>query len=138
MFPIEAFQSTLKKLAAILHLQEIPFHLTGGVTNVAYSEPRMTQGIDIVVSNEKLTNKLEHVLAAFEISDFSKAKSFRNCSNWCRVSSVTVIQIPNEKRLQVSSPHFITVEGGGLHFWSSEALFTVSVSQMPNANKISV
>ena len=70
MFPIETFQSTLKKLAAILRQQEIPFHLTGGVTNVAYSEPRMTQGIDIVVSNEKLTNKLEQVLAAFEISDF--------------------------------------------------------------------
>ena len=70
MFPIETFQSTLKKLADILNQQEIPFHLTGGVTSVAYSEPRMTQDIDIVVSNERLTNKLEQVLAAFETSDF--------------------------------------------------------------------
>ena len=53
MFPIETFQSTLKKLADILHQQEIPFHLTGGVSSIAYSEPRMTQDIDIVVSNER-------------------------------------------------------------------------------------
>ncbi len=70
MFPIETFQSTLKKLADILNQQEIPFHLTGGVTSVAYSEPRMTQDIDIVVSNEKLSNNLEQVLTAFKASDF--------------------------------------------------------------------
>ena len=70
MFPIETFRSTLKKLADILNQQEIPFHLTGGVTSVAYSEPRMTQDIDIVVSNEKLSNNLEQVLTAFKASDF--------------------------------------------------------------------
>ena len=70
MFPVEAFQNTLKKLADILQQQQIPFHLTGGVASIAYAEPRMTQDIDIVVGNEKLANKLGQVIAAFETSDF--------------------------------------------------------------------
>ena len=70
MFPVEAFQNTLKKLADILQQQQIPFHLTGGVTSIAYAEPRMTQDTDIVVGNEKLANKLGKVIAAFETSDF--------------------------------------------------------------------
>ena len=70
VFPVEAFQQTLKKLADILLQHEIPFHLTGGVTTIAYAEPRMTQDIDIVVSNEKLTSNLESVIAAVEVSEF--------------------------------------------------------------------
>lgn len=70
MFPVEAFQNTLKKLADILQQQQIPFHLTGGVTSIAYAEPRMTQDIDIVVGNEELANKLGQVIAVFETSDF--------------------------------------------------------------------
>ena len=70
MFPIKVFQNTLKKLADILQQQEIPFHLTGGVTSIAYAEPRMTQDIDIVVSNEKLAMNLGRVIAAFTASDF--------------------------------------------------------------------
>ena len=70
MFPVEAFQNTLKKLADILQQQQIPFHLTGGVASIAYAEPRMTQDIDIVVGNEELANKFGQVIAAFETSDF--------------------------------------------------------------------
>ena len=78
VFPVKAFQHTLKKLADILLQHAIPFHLTGGVTSIAYAEPRMTQDIDIVVSNEKLASNLESVIAAVEASDFLfDEKSFR-------------------------------------------------------------
>ena len=43
MFPVEAFQSTLGKAAAIFWQLRIRFHLTGGETSVLYGEPRMTQ-----------------------------------------------------------------------------------------------
>ncbi len=39
MFPIESFRKTLLKIVEILRSLEIPFHLTGGVTSVAYGEP---------------------------------------------------------------------------------------------------
>ena len=49
MFPAETFRNTLGTLAAILTGRGIRFHLTGGVTSIAYGEPRMTQDVDMVV-----------------------------------------------------------------------------------------
>ena len=70
MFPIESFRKTLLKIVDILRRYEIPFHLTGGVTGVAYGEPRMTQGIDIVLSNEATRKRLDGLLATLVESDF--------------------------------------------------------------------
>ena len=70
MFPIEAFQKTLVKIVDILQLLKIPFHLTGGITSVAYGEPRLTQDIDIVVHNESACMRLEQLLVALTQSDF--------------------------------------------------------------------
>lgn len=36
MFPIESFRKTLLKIVEVLQSLEIPFHLTDGVTSVAY------------------------------------------------------------------------------------------------------
>ena len=55
MFPIESFQKTVLKFTAILNHIEIPFHLTSGVTGVAYGEPGLTQDIDIVIQNDAVS-----------------------------------------------------------------------------------
>ena len=70
MFPVEAFQSTLGKVAEIFQQLGIRFHLTGGVTSVLYGEPRLTQDIDIVVDNQALTDRLDFFLASLDESDF--------------------------------------------------------------------
>ena len=70
MFPIEAFQSTLGKMAVILRRYQVPFHLTGGVTSVAYAEPRMTQDIDIVVENARFSANLQEIITDLSKSDF--------------------------------------------------------------------
>ena len=70
MFPIEAFQATLEKFAAILREHQIRFHLTGGVTSIVYAEPRMTQDIDIVVDNAALSQNLEKIIGVLSTSDF--------------------------------------------------------------------
>jgi hypothetical protein len=70
VFPIEAFQSTLEKLTVILRRYQVPFHLTGGVTSVAYAEPRMTQDIDVVVENAIFSANIQEILADFSKSDF--------------------------------------------------------------------
>lgn len=70
MFPVEAFQSTLGKVAEIFRRLGIRFHLTGGLTSVLYGEPRMTQDIDIVVDNPALNNQLDSFLALVGKSDF--------------------------------------------------------------------
>ena len=70
MFPIESFRKTLLKIVEILQRLEIPFHLTGGVTCIAYGEPRMTQDIDIVLQNESTRRQLAQLLSALEQSDF--------------------------------------------------------------------
>lgn len=58
MYPAEIFRDTLSRLLAILNRHEVRFHLTGGITSVAYGEPRMTQDIDIVVENAGLSRIL--------------------------------------------------------------------------------
>lgn len=70
MFPVDAFRTTLGKIISILQQFNIKFHLTGGVTSIAYSEPRMTQDIDIVVENAPLKNKLEPFIGSLRSSDF--------------------------------------------------------------------
>lgn len=70
MFPIESFQNTLLKIVAILQQQSIPFHLTGGITGVAYGEPRLTQDIDIVLKNSATSDRLDSLIDALDESDF--------------------------------------------------------------------
>lgn len=70
MFPIEAFQATLQKLTKILRKHDIAFHLTGGVTSIAYGEPRMTQDVDVVVRNEQISGCLRNFVQTLDLSDF--------------------------------------------------------------------
>lgn len=70
MFPIESFKNSLLKFVKILNQQEIPFHLTGGITGVAYGEPRLTQDIDIVVENAASVKMIEKLLVELTNSDF--------------------------------------------------------------------
>ena len=70
MFPIESFKNSLLKLVEILNRQEIPFHLTGGITGVAYGEPRLTQDIDIVIQNATSVAKLESLITELTDSEF--------------------------------------------------------------------
>jgi hypothetical protein len=70
MFPAEIFRNTLSRLLEILTHQEVRFHLTGGITSVAYGEPRMTQDIDIVVDNPSLAATLDAFLTAAKQAGF--------------------------------------------------------------------
>ena len=70
MFPIESFKNALLKFVEILNRQEIPFHLTGGITGVAYGEPRLTQDIDIVIQNATSVAKLESLINELTDSEF--------------------------------------------------------------------
>jgi len=46
------------------------YHLTEGITSVAYGEPRMTQVIDIVLQNEAAAEGHLHFSRALSHSDF--------------------------------------------------------------------
>lgn len=70
MFPVEIFQSTLGKLTTILRRHEIRFHLTGGLTGVAYGEPRMTQDIDVVIDPIQTRAALSDFIRSISGSDF--------------------------------------------------------------------
>jgi len=70
MFPIEAFRTTLEKIIKILRAFQIQFHLTGGVTSIAYCEPRMTQDVDIVIDNDAVTRQLDSFIKSLQDSDF--------------------------------------------------------------------
>ncbi len=54
MLPAEGFRPTLSKLVAVLDRFGIRFHLTGGITSVAYGEPRMTQDLDLVLDRDRV------------------------------------------------------------------------------------
>ncbi len=70
MFPPEAFQSTVHKVAHILRRLGIRFHLAGGVTSILYGEPRMTQDIDLVVDPRGIRPQLAVFLDNLRESDF--------------------------------------------------------------------
>ena len=70
MFPIEIFRTTLGKIIQILNKYKIRFHLTGGITSIAYGEPRMTQDVDIVVDNKAIMTQLDSFLDSLRASDF--------------------------------------------------------------------
>lgn len=70
MYPAETFRETLAKLAAILDRLGIRFHLTGGVSTIAYGEPRMTQDVDLVVDPLPLAAQLTQFLSAVEAAGF--------------------------------------------------------------------
>jgi hypothetical protein len=70
MFPIDTFRITLEKIIEILRTYEIKFHLTGGVTSVAYGEPRMTQDVDIVVHNGAILRQMDSFIESLRASDF--------------------------------------------------------------------
>ena len=70
MLPIETFRATLGKIIKILQIFQIRFHLTGGVTSIAYSEPRMTQDVDIVIDNNAVTSQLNSFIKSLQDSDF--------------------------------------------------------------------
>jgi len=48
----------------------VRFHLTGGITSVAYGEPRMTQDVDVVVENAAMARAIEPFIAAATQADF--------------------------------------------------------------------
>lgn len=64
MFPAEIFRDTLSRLTAVLSGCAVRYHLTGGITSIAYGEPRMTQDIDIVVDNAAIARTLDAFLTA--------------------------------------------------------------------------
>lgn len=70
MYPNELFRSTLTKLAAVLNRFAIRFHLTGGITAVAYGEPRMTQDVDVVIDGDAALRHRDVFLSALSSAGF--------------------------------------------------------------------
>ena len=70
MYPPDIFRNSLSRLVAILHRLGVRFHLTGGITSVAYGEPRMTQDVDVVVENAAMARAIEPFIAAVTQADF--------------------------------------------------------------------
>jgi hypothetical protein len=70
MFPVESFRDTLVRLAGILDRLSIRFHLTGGVTTLAYGEPRMTQDFDVVIDPRQTAQQLEPLLENLRAANF--------------------------------------------------------------------
>lgn len=64
MYPPDIFRLSLSRLVAILRRHGVRFHLTGGITSVAYGEPRMTQDVDVVVENAAIARAIEPFIAA--------------------------------------------------------------------------
>lgn len=70
MFPVEAFEHTIGKFAAIAEAIGLPFHITGGSISSAYGEPRLTQDIDIVVAPDVARIRIDDLIAQLACSDF--------------------------------------------------------------------
>lgn len=70
MFPADTFRVTLEKIIVILESYHIRFHLTGGITSVAYGEPRMTQDVDIIIDNKAVRSQLDAFVESLRSAEF--------------------------------------------------------------------
>lgn len=70
MLPAEGFQPTLSKLAAVLNRLGIRFHITGGLTSVAYGEPRLTQDVDLVLDRDRVLTVQDEFLSSLSQAGF--------------------------------------------------------------------
>jgi hypothetical protein len=70
VLPAEGFRPTLSKLVAVLDRFRIRFHLTGGITSVAYGEPRMTQDLDLVLDRDRVLAVHDEFLSALSPAGF--------------------------------------------------------------------
>ena len=80
MLPVEIFRPTLTKLVEVLRRLGIRFHLTGGITAVAYGEPRMTQDLDLVIDAAAATRNRDALLAALIEAGFYLEESSARAS----------------------------------------------------------
>jgi len=70
MYPPDIFRHSLSRLVAILQCHGVRFHLTGGITSVAYGEPRMTQDVDVVVENAAIARAIDPFITAASQAGF--------------------------------------------------------------------
>jgi len=70
MYPPDIFRHTVSRFVDILQRHGVRFHLTGGITSIAYGEPRMTQGVDVVVENVAIAQAMDPFIAAAEQAGF--------------------------------------------------------------------
>ena len=84
MLPAEGFQPTLAKLVDVLNRLGIRFHLTGGITSVAYGEPRMTQGVDLVLDRDRVLAVRDEFLSSLSDAGFLFSEPTANRAIECR------------------------------------------------------
>ena len=70
MLEVEVFRPTLTRLVGVLDRTGVRFHLTGGVTAVAYGEPRMTQDIDLVIDSAAALGNVDAFLGELAAAGF--------------------------------------------------------------------
>ena len=75
MLPVDVFRPSLTKLVEVLRRVGIRFHLTGGITAVAYGEPRMTQDLDLVIDASAAARHRDELLAALRQVNASQCRS---------------------------------------------------------------
>ena len=75
MYPIDEFQDSLRRIVGVLNRLSVRYHLTGGAATIAYSEPRLTQDIDLVLDRQQLGQRVEEFIAAVDSEGFTFDKS---------------------------------------------------------------
>ena len=70
MYPPDIFRHTVSRFVDILQRHGVRFHLTGGITSIAYGEPRMTQDVDVVVENIAIARAMDSFITAAEQAGF--------------------------------------------------------------------
>ena len=84
MLAAEGFQPTLSKLVDVLNRFGIRFHLTGGITSVAYGEPRMTQDVDLVLDRDRVLAVRDEFLNSLSDAGFLFSEQTAHRAIECR------------------------------------------------------
>ena len=75
MFPVEEFRDSLLRITGILNRLDVRYHLTGGAALIAYTEPRLTQDIDLVVDRNQLLPRFDEFVINVEQEKFTFEKT---------------------------------------------------------------
>ncbi|MCZ7649340.1 MAG: nucleotidyltransferase family protein [Planctomycetota bacterium] len=130
----------LHKIASRLEDLNIPHAVCGGMALVAHGYDRTTADVDILVTQESLTQVHQNLVGLGYLPPFEKSKNLRDTELGVRIEFLVAGQFPGDgkpKPVAFPDPSTCAVRLGGISYLSLPALIELKLaSGMSNLNRL--
>lgn len=124
--------TTLRNLARRLDEEQIPYAIIGGMALAAHGFVRMTQDVDVLVTEEGLKKLHQNMLGRGYTRAFpGAAKSFRDADTHVRIEVITTGEFPGDgkpKPVSFPDPEAASLEREGVRVITLEKLIELKLA----------